>query len=217
MKQETFNKVEPKFKVGDWVTDGYLHNKITDVLEDRYIVETKFAKRSTIPFKRENNYHLWTIKDTNNGDVIAAEPIEGYPSSFIAIYKKQDEGDFDSYCFVGFDGKFYKGENGHSTEEIHPATKEQRDLLFQKMKEAGYEWDAEKKELKKIDARKNLTLDGDLMEADCMIVEQKSVWSEDDEKTLNTTISFLSEYAAKGYENAVMCIDWLKSLKERIV
>ena len=29
-----------------------------------------------------------------------------------------------------------------------PATKEQRDLLFQKMKEAGYEWDAEKKELK---------------------------------------------------------------------
>ena len=31
-----------------------------------------------------------------------------------------------------------------------PATKEQRELLFQKMKEAGYEWDAEKKELKKI-------------------------------------------------------------------
>ena len=30
-----------------------------------------------------------------------------------------------------------------------PATKEQRDLLFAKMKEAGYEWDADKKELKK--------------------------------------------------------------------
>lgn len=27
---------------------------------------------------------------------------------------------------------------------------EQRDLLFQKMKESGYEWDAEKKELKKL-------------------------------------------------------------------
>lgn len=29
-----------------------------------------------------------------------------------------------------------------------PATKEQRDLLFAKIKEAGYEWGAEKKELK---------------------------------------------------------------------
>ncbi len=37
---------------------------------------------------------------------------------------------------------------------IHPATKEQRDLLFQKMEEAGYEWDGEKKELKKIEPKK---------------------------------------------------------------
>ena len=35
-------------------------------------------------------------------------------------------------------------------EDVQPATKEQRDLLFSKMKEAGYEWDADKKELKKI-------------------------------------------------------------------
>lgn len=32
----------------------------------------------------------------------------------------------------------------------YPATKEQRDLLFRKMKEAGYQWDADKKELRKI-------------------------------------------------------------------
>ena len=34
--------------------------------------------------------------------------------------------------------------------KICPATKEQRSIMFQKMKEAGYEWDAEKKEPKKI-------------------------------------------------------------------
>ena len=33
---------------------------------------------------------------------------------------------------------------------IHPATKEQRDLLFKKMKEAGYQWDSDNKELHKI-------------------------------------------------------------------
>lgn len=32
--------------------------------------------------------------------------------------------------------------------EVYPATKERRDFLFQKMKEAGYEWDPVKKELK---------------------------------------------------------------------
>lgn len=30
---------------------------------------------------------------------------------------------------------------------VHPATKKQRDLLFSKIKEEGYEWDANKKEI----------------------------------------------------------------------
>lgn len=33
---------------------------------------------------------------------------------------------------------------------VHPASKEQRDALFQKMKEEGYEWNVEKKELKRL-------------------------------------------------------------------
>ena len=36
-------------------------------------------------------------------------------------------------------------------DEVTPATKEQCDLLFAKMKEAGYEWDNDKKELMKKD------------------------------------------------------------------
>ena len=38
-------------------------------------------------------------------------------------------------------------------EGFTPATKEQRDFLFQKMKDAGYEWDEDKKELKKLDCK----------------------------------------------------------------
>lgn len=38
--------------------------------------------------------------------------------------------------------------------DIAAATKEQRDLLFQKMKETGYEWGGEKKELRKIEPNK---------------------------------------------------------------
>ena len=42
--------------------------------------------------------------------------------------------------------------------------------------------------------------------------EQKPAeWSEDEERLINTSISFLKDFADKGYENAVECIDWLKS------
>lgn len=35
--------------------------------------------------------------------------------------------------------------------------------------------------------------------------------SEDEKRLINTSISFLKDFADKGYENAVECIDWLKS------
>jgi len=35
--------------------------------------------------------------------------------------------------------------------------------------------------------------------------------SEDEERLINTSVSFLKDFADKGYENAVECIDWLKS------
>ena len=35
--------------------------------------------------------------------------------------------------------------------------------------------------------------------------------SEDEERLIKTSISFLKDFADKGYENAVECIDWLKS------
>lgn len=37
----------------------------------------------------------------------------------------------------------------------------------------------------------------------------------DDEKLRKTTIAFLKEYAEKGYENAVECIDWLEKQGEQ--
>ena len=80
--------------------------------------------------------------------------------------------------------------------EIYPATKEQRDILFQKMKEAGYQWNPDTKELKK--------------------VEQKFAWSEDDEEFYNDIIKYFSEldYPLSNDEDDV--INWLKSLKTRL-
>ena len=43
--------------------------------------------------------------------------------------------------------------------------------------------------------------------------EKPAEWSEEDEKIKNVSIAFLEEFKEKGYENAMMCIDWLKSLR----
>lgn len=58
------------------------------------------------------------------------------------------------YCDYDSEDGFYLGEN-HTccwtdSKILRPATKEQRDLLFQKMKEAGYKWNPETKTLEKL-------------------------------------------------------------------
>jgi hypothetical protein len=58
-------------------------------------------------------------------------------------------------------------------------------------------------EPKPVDARENLTLDGDLMEADCMIVEQKS-WSEEDEAVW----AEISDLLWEGYKQSGSKFSW---------
>ena len=60
---------------------------------------------------------------------------------------------FSSYCFMTADLDFmpYSGQchtlDSRINGEIAPATEQQRNLFFKKMKEAGYGWDSDKKEL----------------------------------------------------------------------
>ena len=89
----------------------------------------------------------WSITDAKAGDVLAVSPIKGYSSPFVAIYKEYEQDCFAAYCIVSHDGKFYEGGNRYSIDCVRPATKEESDLLFQKIKEAGYEWNLETKEL----------------------------------------------------------------------
>ena len=209
------DNIEPKFKVGDWISNGRHTKLIVGINSDwlYYMLNDGTSERIR---NIDEKYHLWTIQDAKAGDVLETEGFVfifkniredkgiGY---FCANEKELHEGDDSTFHIANPNSLMGSINNGFT--HYSPATKEQRDLLFQKMKEAGYECDAEKKELKKVSQR--------MISAEAKeVLYDKPAWSEEDEKTLNTTISFLSEYAAKGYENAVMCIDWLKSLKEKM-
>lgn len=143
------DKVEPKFKVGDWVIDkqGIVH-QIDNVVENvscrHYgydIVGGGYFNDNT------EGVRLWTIKDATDGDVLVWDD-----SKCITLFKSiYDEDSFRSHGLVGHHTRtFASGTYFHDIKGAHPATKEQRDLLFQKMKEASYEWDADKKELIKL-------------------------------------------------------------------
>lgn len=107
---------------------------------------------------------LWTIQDAKDGDVLAINWCEGYDSwEKIIIFKKYHnegvEGLIDSPCVEGYGNTFKNRKlvlhdevpyfSKTWTASLHPATKEQRDFLFQKIKEAGYKWKPETKTLER--------------------------------------------------------------------
>ena len=150
------DKVEPKFKVWDWINGYYTSYKVLAVNNDGYVVEDVDGNIMNILFENERFHHLWTIQDAKDGDVLTCDSKKhgqeiGIVKKYVGKYGGCDKC-FETYCFVDWDGNFRVGEHMGS-QNIHPATKEQRDLLFSKMHEAGYEWDAEKKKLKKIEQK----------------------------------------------------------------
>ena len=224
---ETCKVVEPKFKVGDWVVDNcdYVW-KIEGILNQFYILECVEGgeSRPTIEWV-DKTFHLWTIQDAKPGDVLA----DDYG---IYIFDRFDEHDERCFLCMGvyqYSQKVFENEHMLCSVEVYPATKEQRDLLFQKMKESGYEWDANNKELNKIHIIDEGKAEMDHCFTKMMNSENvSSIWSEEDEKNISTIRialrdakldapeefeSYGRETTVKDFENAE---SWLKSIKERI-
>lgn len=154
--------VEPKFKVGDWLvyengdcfTGGLREVQVQTVEKDRYI----FTHNTYGSFRFiDSNCRLWSIADAKDGDIIGFNDCTHNDGSYIdlvGIYKRKRDDSLNQnqhlfHCVVASMGTFRTG-GSWRVFTAYPATKEQRDLLFSKMKEAGYEWDADKKELRKI-------------------------------------------------------------------
>ncbi|WP_296864909.1 hypothetical protein [uncultured Methanobrevibacter sp.] len=141
---------EPKFKVGDWCIDNEDNTifQITKVLSNLYYYKTNEGKEySCTRDSIERDAHLWTIQDAKDGDVLCCE------NGWTCIFKSLNINAFSSYCFMDCSKWFCElGGQCHSLNEkicgkIYPATKEQSNRFFEKMEEAGYKWDNNKKEL----------------------------------------------------------------------
>lgn len=156
-----------KFKVGDWIVTNTNKSvyQITEIPED-YKLQAEGQYRlcsyedNTISYcwkdDLENECRPWTIQDAKAGDVLFQDLMCG--KTFIYNGVNPDMAILYSFI-ISNDGKdvlpyhIGKPNTGIGTIEenkniIHPATREQRELLFRKMNEQGYEWDTENKRLK---------------------------------------------------------------------
>ena len=152
--------VEPRFHVGAWVVFNNQPEKgsvyqIKNTHNYEYTLQHILGGSMSISFSKVDMLRLWTIDDAKEGDVVCYK-------DEISLYKRDIKnctkpeitfGGFVYYCC--YDGKrFIMDSFYYLTEQdkknIHPATKEQRDFLFQKIKEAGYYWNDETKTLEKL-------------------------------------------------------------------
>lgn len=159
--KQNVDKVEPKFKVGDWIVFNGLTLLVNEVVQGYYRTISKGGIPNSYDWGIDYAARLWTIEDAKEGDVLVCE------SGWTCIFKTLvNEETFGSYCFMDstewlcglgsechtLKEEFVKAYNG----KIQPAKKEQRDLFFKKMQESGYEWNAEKKVLKNLKPKFNV-------------------------------------------------------------
>ena len=164
-KVDNANKVEPKFKVekDKWYvcTSQYCNciegRNYKASLDGRIIDD--YGTKYDIHSDAYRWFRPWTIQDAKDGDVLI-DGNENFPFIFKQLKPCDIKTDIKNplavlgYCGIGGAG-FTKGSGWGDTANCtyYPANKEQQNLLFQKMKEAGYEWDAEKKELNKVEQK----------------------------------------------------------------
>jgi len=217
------------FKKGDFVViqeTTYLISKIKGLnitlsLNGREcIVDIEFLK----------NAHLWTIQDAKDGDVLSFN--DGHGNDCIELIKSITDKKIE-FWFCLTNGNRYEVFDGitpytnlASRQDATPATEEQCDTLYAKMKEAGYEWDAEKKELRKIEQKPSIEICPHSIKSKSYLetgypVEQNPAWSEEDNVRFTSTIQVfefahsLDSYNQYGKKDIRDNLTWLKSLKER--
>ena len=149
-EQKYVDKIEPKhvpkFHEGDWVV---YNNDICQIVKREEgcnkLVTVFGIEKELVNERNLSTARLWTINDAKDGDVLAED------SCIFIIKKLNHDHSAKIYCCLFDDGDFEVSSSlAFDDTSTYPATKKQRDLLFQKMREAGYEWSEVTHKLKKI-------------------------------------------------------------------
>ncbi|MBO6252749.1 MAG: hypothetical protein J6O49_03735, partial [Bacteroidaceae bacterium] len=151
-KQTFLDKPELKFHEGDWVVNKLGVAWYIDSFDKKnYQVIGRKGNYNYFPIAKQDEMRHWTLADAKDGDVLQLGVV-------IAIFQEYiGNGNCKCYCSV-CNGEFEipsqdGADNSYGCHNAIPATKEQSDALMKAMADAGYTFDFEKKELKKLKFR----------------------------------------------------------------
>ena len=145
---------EHKFNIGEWIIYDMFWLKVVDIKPNKYVLQFPDGNETTDNISHVDKvYRLWTIEDAKAGDVLYSPSTPEGDKEYVFIFKEIDKnGIVKSYALL--QGEHLKISNagsivnGYAKAGYHiPTTKEQRELLFERLKEEGYKWSAMKKEL----------------------------------------------------------------------
>ena len=147
IEQKASNEVKPKFHEGDWIVFNGLSLFIKEVVPGYYRTVSRTGIPNSYDWDIDNIARRWTIDDAKTGDVLAAHEC-------LVLFREIDGLNIRCYCTYHFmnNPSFYV-DTLQNKEAFHPATKEQEDQLKKAMTEAGYTFDFDKKEFKKIEPK----------------------------------------------------------------
>lgn len=154
------------------------------------------------PNDYQDYFRIWTIHDAKDGDILA-ESKGDVILMFRGIGNTEWNDVIDYYCCYDRHRKKFifqkdlKFWGCVENNQLKPATKEQRELFFQKMKEEEYTFDFKKKELKKIE-------------------QQSSQWNISDYKTWQYIVDdVLTKYWGIGqYLDDIFCKKIAKDMQK---
>lgn len=243
------DNVEPKFKNGQWIVWQDKCYKVNYNGCGYELVDQNGLSTSLEYGTIDENAHIWDIsKDAKAGDVLYSPKGAGVEGIFLIKGWEQVELTGKTLCssigyrveeneivVSGLGAIWWEG----VVDPFYPATKEQRDKFEKAMTDAGYTFDFEREELKKIEDEIEIPFgakDSELIEEsyyipkgfhaeideDKVVIkkgEKPTAWSEEDENIKEWIMSDINKLLALNRKSFVIAdkeITWLKSLKGRV-
>ena len=174
------DEIESKFYEGDYIVGevGIVY-KITEI-DDMYHttqLSSGYKQRWTIE-DIESNFHKWTIQDTKVGDILT---IIKDKTSFIfkGCLDKNHPNHPTAFCGIDSLNNFVICNHNYwwTNHDVRPATKEEKELFFEKLKEEGYKFNSNSLILSKVEKWRddeNANVNGYFIDNESHIVNHSS-------------------------------------------
>lgn len=152
-EQKSANKVEPKFNLYDWVVTDK-----GDVVQIEAVNNGYYTLFNGMDFNMsyvDKCWHLWTNQDIKDGDILCTYECDKPKIIFILKTAPKNPYILKYHCYYNIMYPYFESDSetgclAVNDGDLKPATKEQCDLLFKEIKKAGYKWNKNKKELKRL-------------------------------------------------------------------